>query len=87
MRKGFDGLAIMAQQVLEQSPHSALLFAFRGKRRDLVKLLRYDGQGLCLFSKRIDRGRFVWPVAKTGKVSLTSAQLSMRRCNGSARVT
>lgn len=44
---------------------------------DLVKLLWYDGQGLCLFSKRMDRGRFVWPLTKTGKVSLTSAQLSM----------
>jgi transposase len=77
MRKGFDGLAVLAQQVLKQSPHSGALFAFRGKRGDLVKLLWYDGQGLCLFSKRMDRGRFVWPMTKTGKVSLTSAQLSM----------
>ena len=77
MRKGFDGLAVLVQQALEQSPHSGALFAFRGRRGDLVKLLWYDGQGLCLFSKRMDRGRFVWPVTKTGKVSLTSAQLSM----------
>ncbi|WP_337960517.1 IS66 family insertion sequence element accessory protein TnpB [Sphingobium sp. YC-XJ3] len=68
MRKGFDGLAVMAQQVLEQSPHSGALFAFRGKRGDLVKLLWYDGQGMCLFSKRMDRGRFVWPSTKTGSV-------------------
>ncbi|MEO7327902.1 MAG: IS66 family insertion sequence element accessory protein TnpB, partial [Minicystis sp.] len=46
MRKGFDGLAVMAQQVLKQSPHSGAIFAFRGKRGDLVKLLWYDGQGL-----------------------------------------
>ncbi len=65
------------QQVLEKSPHSGALFAFRGKRGDLVKLLWYDGQGLCLFSKRMDRGKFIWPVTKAGKVSLTSAQLSM----------
>jgi len=77
MRKGFDGLAVMAQQVLEQSPHSGALFAFRGKRGDLVKLLWYDGQGLCLFSKRMDRGKFVWPATKTGKVTLSAAQLSM----------
>ncbi len=77
MCKGFDGFAVLAQQVLEQSPHSGALFAFRDKRGDLVKLLWYDGQGLCLFSKRMDRGRFVWPVTKTGKVHLTSAQLSM----------
>ena len=77
MRKGFDGLAVLAQQVLEQSPHSGALFAFRGKRGDLVKLLGYGGQGMCLFSKRVDRGGFIWPVTKTGKVHLTSAQLSM----------
>ena len=65
------------QQVLEKCPHSGALFAFRGKRGDLVKLLWYDGQGLCLFSKRMDRGRFVWPITKAGKVSLTAAQLSM----------
>ena len=56
-----DGLAVLVQQALAQSPHSGALFAFRGKRGDLVKLLWYDRQGLCLFSKRIDRGRFVWP--------------------------
>src|SRR3546814_14277131 len=39
MRKGFDGLAVLVQQVLEKSPHSGALFAFRGKRGDLVKLL------------------------------------------------
>lgn len=77
MRKGFDGLAVLVQQVLEKSPHSGALFAFRGKRGDLVKLLWYDGQGMCLFSKRMDRGRFIWPITKAGKVSLTAAQLSM----------
>jgi hypothetical protein len=56
MRKGLDGLAVLVQQVLETSPHSGALFAFRGKRGDLVKQLWYDGQGLCLFSKRMDRG-------------------------------
>ena len=77
MRKGFDGLAVLVQQALEQSPHSGALFAFRGKRGDLVKLLWYDGQGLCLFSKRMDRGRFVWPMTATEAVHLTPAQLSM----------
>jgi transposase len=76
MRKGFDGLAVMEQQALEQRPHSGALFAFRGKRGDLVKLLWYDGQGPCLFSKRMDRGKFVWPTTKTGKVTLSAAQLS-----------
>jgi transposase len=77
MRKGFDGLAVLVQQVLEQSPHSGALFAFRGKRGHLIKLLWYDGQGMCLFSKRLDRGRFIWPMTQVGSVALTSAQLSM----------
>ena len=61
MRKGFDGLAVLVQQVLEQSPHCGALFAFRGKRGDLIKLLWFDGQGMCLFAKRLEKGRFVWP--------------------------
>ena len=77
MRKGFDGLAVMLQQVLEQSPHSGALFAFRGKRGDLVKLLWYDGQGLCVFAKRMDRGRLIWPSTKTCSVAMAPAQLSM----------
>lgn len=77
MRKGFDGLAVLVQQALEQSPHSGALFAFRGKRSDLVKLLWYDGQGLYLFSKRMDRGRFIWPSTPTFSVAMTAAQLSM----------
>jgi transposase len=77
MRKGFDGLAVLVQQVLAQTPHSSALFAFRGKRGHLVKPLWFDGQGLCLFSKRRDRGRFVWPVTATGTITLTPARLSM----------
>jgi transposase len=77
MRKGMDGLAMLAQQVLEESPFSGALFAFRGRRGGLVKLLWYDGQGMCLFSKRLERGHFVWPTTDTGRVSLSPAQVSM----------
>ena len=49
MRKRFDGLAVLVQQVLQEKPHSGALFAFRGKRGDLINLLWFDGQGLCLF--------------------------------------
>jgi transposase len=77
MRKGMDGLAMLAQQVLEESPFSGALFAFRGRRGGLVKLLWYDGQGMCLFSKRLERGHFVWPTTNTGRVSLSPAQGSM----------
>ncbi len=79
MRRGFDGLARQVQQTLEQDPFSGHVFAFRGRRGDLLKLLYWDGQGLCLFAKRLERGRFIWPAAKDGAVTLTltPAQLSM----------
>ena len=77
MRKGFDGLAALVQKVLELDPYSGALFLFRGKRGDLIKGLLWDGQGLVLYAKRLERGRFVWPQASSGTVTLTPAQLSM----------
>ena len=77
MRRGFTGLSPAAQTVLEQNPYSGHVFVFRGKRGDLVKVLWWDGDGLCLFAKRLERGRFVWPQADKGVVCLSRAQLSM----------
>ena len=77
MRKGFDGLAAAAQDRLTQDPFSGHLFVFRGRRGDLIKVLWWDGQGLCLFAKRLEKGRFVWPSPADGKVMITSAQLGM----------
>jgi transposase len=77
MRKGFDSLAAQAQSVLGQDPFSGHVFCFRGRRGDLIKLLWWDGDGLCLFAKRLERGRFVWPRADAGVAVLTRAQLSM----------
>jgi len=77
MRRGFDGLSAQVQTVLEQQPFSGHVFVFRGRRGDIVKLLWFDGDGLCLFSKRLEKGRFIWPQATAGTVSLTRAQLSM----------
>ena len=77
MRRGFDGLARQVQEVLGHDPFSGQVFVFRGRRGDLVKILAWHNMGLCLFAKRLERGRFVWPSAKDGVVSLTSAQLSM----------
>ena len=77
MRRGFTGLSAVAQTVLEQNPYSGHVFVFRGRRGDLVKVLWWDGDGLCLFAKRLERGRFVWPQADRGVVSLSRAQLSM----------
>lgn len=77
LRRGFTGLSGMVQTVLGQSPFSGHVFVFRGRRGDLIKLLWWDGDGLCLFAKRLERGRFVWPQAENGTVSLSRAQLSM----------
>jgi transposase len=77
MRKGFDGLAALVQLNLHEDPFSGQLFVFRGRRGDRVKILWWDGDGLCLFAKRLERGRFVWPRATDGTVHLTPAQLSM----------
>src|SRR3977135_1253840 len=77
LRLGFDSLAAQARTVLGQDPFSGHVFCFRGRRGDLVKLLWWDGDGLCLFAKRLERGRFVWPRTEQGVAGLTPAQLSM----------
>ena len=77
MRKGFDGLAAMVQTALAANPFCGHVFVFRGRRGDMLKVLWFDGQGLLLLAKRLERGRFVWPQAVSGKVSLSPAQLSM----------
>jgi transposase len=77
MRNGFQGLAAKVETVLHESPFSGNVFVFRGKRGNVIKVLWSTGDGLCLLSKRLERGRFVWPKADGGKVHLTQAQLSM----------
>jgi transposase len=65
MRKGFDGLALLVQETLNRDPHGGHLFVFRGRRGNLIKVLWHDGQGMCLFSKRLERGRFILPQPST----------------------
>lgn len=77
LRRGFAGLSGMVQTALEENPFSGQVFVFRGRRGDLIKVLWWDGDGLCLLAKRLERGRFVWPQAESGTVSLTPAQLAM----------
>jgi transposase len=60
-RNGLDGLAALVQQALHENPFAGDLFVFRAKRADRVKILAWDGTGLCLFHKRLENGRFVWP--------------------------
>lgn len=77
LRRGFTGLSGMVQTVLKENPFSGHIFLFRGRRGDLIKMLWFDGDGLCLFAKRLERGRFVWPQVTSGTVSLTRAELAM----------
>jgi transposase len=77
MRRGFQGLSAQVQTVLQEQPFSGHVFVFRGRRGDTIKILWADGDGLCLFAKRLERGRFIWPQATEGTVGLTRAQLAM----------
>ena len=77
MRRGMHGLAATVQTVLVENLYAGHVFIFRGRRGDLVKLLWWSGDGLCLFAKKLERGKFVWPLATSGTVCLTQAQLSM----------
>jgi transposase len=77
MRRGMDSLAALVQTALGEQPFSGDVFVFRGRRGDLVKLLWWSGDGMNLYVKRLERGRFVWPQATSGTVHLSAAQLSM----------
>jgi transposase len=77
MRTGMNGLAARVETALTENPYSGHVFVFRGRRGDMMKVLWWTGDGLCLLTKRLERGRFVWPQADSGSVALTQAQLSM----------
>ncbi len=79
MRNGFNGLAAKVQTTLKDDPMSGHVFIFRGRNGSQVKLLWSTGDGLCLLTKRLERGRFAWPSARDGKVFLTQAQLDKLR--------
>jgi transposase len=75
LRRGFTGLSAIVQVKLEQDPFAGHVFVFRGRRGDLIKVLWHDTQGTCLFAKRLERGRFIWPSPAEGVVTITPAQL------------
>jgi transposase len=78
MRKGIDGLAMLVQGVLGQDPFCGHLFVFRGRKANLIKIVFWDGSGLCLFTKRLEQGIFLWPpnVEPGRTLALTSVQLA-----------
>ena len=75
MRCGIDSLAAKVQVALTEDPFSGHVFAFRGRRGDLVKVIWHDSQGSCLFVKRLERGRFIWPSTVDGAVSISAGQM------------
>jgi transposase len=77
MRRGIFGLASLVEKSFGTNPFSGALFVFRGKRGDAVKILAWDGSGMCLFAKRLEQGRFVWPPVVEGQLVLTAAQLAL----------
>jgi len=76
MRRGMNSLALQVQQGLGRDPHADGLYAFRGARGDLIKILWHDGIGMSLYAKRLEKGRFIWPSATDGVVAISAAQLA-----------
>ena len=71
-----NGLALQVQQALKRDPHAGDLFVFRGRRGNLVKVLWHDTLGMSLYAKRLERGKFIWPLPANGVVVITPAQLA-----------
>ena len=76
MRRGMNGLALQVQQALNRDPHAGDVYVFRGRRGDLLKILWHDGVGMSLYTKRLERGRFLWPSPADGCIAISASQLS-----------
>ena len=74
-RKGMDGLAAVVHETLGANPFGGVIYVFRSKRADRVKLLFWDGTGLVLATKRLEQGSFRWPSLREGVMRLTPGQL------------
>lgn len=75
-RKGAEGLAALVREEMKSDPFSGAVYVFRAKRADRVKLVYWDGTGVCLFAKRLEDGQFRWPNVQDGVIRLSAAQLS-----------
>ena len=76
-RKGMDGLASLVTQLLLADPFAGDVFIFRSKRADRLKLIFWDGSGLCMVTKRLEARGFIWPPVQDGAVTLSVSQLRM----------
>jgi len=75
-RKGAEGLAALVREEMQADPFSGVVYVFRAKRADRVKLIFWDGTGVCLFAKRLEDGEFRWPRVQDGVMRLSAAELS-----------
>ena len=75
-RKGAEGLAALVRETMHADPFSGAVYVFRAKRADRVKLIYWDGSGVCLFAKRLESGAFRWPQVCDGVIRLSAAQFS-----------
>jgi len=75
-RKGAEGLAALVKAEMGADPFSGTIYVFRAKRADRIKLIFWDGTGLCLFAKRLEEGVFRWPKIEDGVMRLSAAELS-----------
>jgi transposase len=75
-RRGMDGLARAVKDELRADPYSGVVYVFRAKRADRIKLLYWDGSGLVLYAKRLEQGGFRWPRITDGVMRLTAVQLA-----------
>lgn len=77
MRKSFNDLGELVLHALDENPFSGHLFIFRGRKGDTVKILWADADGVCLLTKRLEEGQFIWPAVRDGKIAITRSQLAM----------
>jgi transposase len=76
MRRGMNGLALQIQEALQRDPYGGDLYIFRGARGDLIKIIWHDGLGMSLYTKRLERGRFIWPSPADGVIAISASQMS-----------
>lgn len=75
-RKGIDGLTSLVREAMSADPFDGAIYVFRAKRTDRIKLVFWDGTGVCLFAKRLEDGEFHWPKIADGVMRLSAAQFS-----------
>ena len=75
-RKGAEGLAALVREAMLADPFDGAIYVFRAKRADRIKLVYWDGTGVCLFAKRLEERAFRWPKIEDGVLRLSAAEFS-----------